>query len=355
MPAPVDLGGRPHGWAAVPACTQNALESAWNCNVPALASAIHARWWQFETWLRSLVYVELRSAFGIEWLDILKRNQSAANRAAMEQQFAYMASADANLILSYVDVSVLFDLISSDWQLFKPALIDQQIWDARIRELKQVRHRIAHCRRPHRDDLTRIEQTLRDLEQGAFRSTASYNTCYDPDPKLNDPVVDAWRRGTHADADLIDHAERKGITFRLAYSRRPWTDWIADGSPITGTPGYLWHGLFYLRKRYIRLEDLWTNGDLDLHQTRAHFIYLSCDTISHVGISFPAVDDPKAITNDLGACLRAVLSASSLLSTSDNSEQLSALKWDVDPRVQILTPWTIVDETTVPITIFSAC
>jgi hypothetical protein len=30
------------------------------------------------------------------------------------------------------------------------------------------------------------------------------------------------------------------------------------------------------------------------------------------------------------------------------------MKGDVDPRVQIDTPWTIVDETTTPITIFSA-
>jgi hypothetical protein len=96
MSEPVDLDDPPHGWEAVPARTQDALESAWDCDVPALASAVHARWWQFETWLRSLVYVELRSAYGIDWLDIL--GKSAVTRAATEQQFAHMASTDANLM-----------------------------------------------------------------------------------------------------------------------------------------------------------------------------------------------------------------------------------------------------------------
>lgn len=86
MSEPVDLANPPRGWEAVPAHTQYALENAWDCDVPTLASAVHARWWQFETWLRSPVYVELRSAYGIEWLDIL--GEQAVTRAATEQRFA---------------------------------------------------------------------------------------------------------------------------------------------------------------------------------------------------------------------------------------------------------------------------
>ena len=68
-------------------------------------------------------------------------------------------------------------------------------------------------------------------------------------------------------------------------------------------------------------------------------MYLSSDNTSHVGISFPAVDDPKVIANNLGACLHAVLSVSRTLSVNDNYEQLSARsKRDIDPRVQIMTP-----------------
>jgi hypothetical protein len=32
----------------------------------------------------------------------------------------------------------------------------------------RIRHRIGHVRRPHDDDLNRVEQALRDLEHGAF-------------------------------------------------------------------------------------------------------------------------------------------------------------------------------------------
>jgi hypothetical protein len=66
-----------------------------------------------------------------------------------------MASTDANLTLTRVDVHELFEMIGRDWQLFEATLIDRQIWDGRVRELKQIRHRIAHCRRSHHDNLAR--------------------------------------------------------------------------------------------------------------------------------------------------------------------------------------------------------
>jgi hypothetical protein len=49
-----------------------------------LASAVslYARWWQLETWLRELVYVELRARDGIDWHDQLGVNP---NRQAREE------------------------------------------------------------------------------------------------------------------------------------------------------------------------------------------------------------------------------------------------------------------------------
>jgi hypothetical protein len=84
MSAIDDLDDPPRGWEAVPERIRYKLESAWDSDVPALASAVHARWWQLETWLRSLVYVELRAAYGNEWLEIvgktaIKRSESLVN------------------------------------------------------------------------------------------------------------------------------------------------------------------------------------------------------------------------------------------------------------------------------------
>jgi hypothetical protein len=81
-----------------------------------------------------------------------------------------MSSPDSELILSYLDVFTLFELIDRNWDLFRSSLIDQQVWDGRIVELRQIRHRISHCPRPHLDESTRIAQTLRDIEQGALQA-----------------------------------------------------------------------------------------------------------------------------------------------------------------------------------------
>jgi hypothetical protein len=63
------------------------------------------------------------------------------------------------------------------------------IWEAKLEEVSQIRHRVAHFRRGHRDDLQRVLQLMRDLDQGFWRFCTSYN---DPTPVLpqsDDPVV----------------------------------------------------------------------------------------------------------------------------------------------------------------------
>jgi hypothetical protein len=47
--------------------------------VPFDAVAFYGRWWQFERWLRDMVYLELRAKHGNAWLSLL--GKSAAKRA----------------------------------------------------------------------------------------------------------------------------------------------------------------------------------------------------------------------------------------------------------------------------------
>lgn len=68
-----------------------------------------------------------------------------------------MSTPDTTDHLAFLDVGKLFEIIDKEWHLFEPSLIGQREWHGRVDELRTIRHRMAHCRRPHDDDLNRIE------------------------------------------------------------------------------------------------------------------------------------------------------------------------------------------------------
>ncbi len=283
------------------------MVSSWASGVPPEASAFNARWWQFETWLRSLAYVELRAKYGRAWQKQLP--SKAVSYAKNEAKLAYMPSSDGGLILSYLDVFDLFDLIDSHWEIFELSLIDQQVWLGRIKELRQIRHRNAHCRRPHADDLARIEQTLRDLESGTFKAVAAFNRRGWPDGDLDDPLVEKWVRRSHGTAQrLIDHAASNyGVDFELNFSHRTWAPDYQDGEPISGQAGYLWHALFVLHNDGIDLKYLWNDTALRRPAIRERLVYLCADSPYALDVSFSAMDDPSAIADAIGNLFDAIV------------------------------------------------
>jgi hypothetical protein len=323
--------------------------------VPGYASALHARWWQLETWLRSLAYVELRSKFGSDWTKQV--SEKALRYAKNEARLAYMPSPDAELVLAYLDVYDLFDLIDERWELFEASLIDKDVWRGRAKELRQIRHRIAHCRRPHVDDLSRVEQCMRDLEQGAFKAVTSFNRKTVPKEELDDPVVAAWVRCEHSDAQrLVMHAERNyNVYFRLTFSRRPWADEYHRGTRISGRPGFLWHAIFDLHGDGFEVKNLWNSDEMNRPRTRSSIIYLCTDSPASIDISFAAIDDPQTIADSIGDSFDAVLNASRY-GWREGSLEEGFDKWaerarNLDPRVKVLTAWS-VNESTTPITLF---
>lgn len=345
-------------WGTLDREVQRALQGAWRANVPPIASALHARWWQLETWLRSLAYVELRAKYGQEWSARLPsegEKRSVRDRKALR----YMSTPDATDYLAYVDIGKLFPLIADNWELFQPSLIDKESWDGRVSELQKIRRRIAHCRRPHEDDLARMEQVLRDLERGAFQALSSFNDRFPPDRAVGDPLVVAWQQGKHQATHLIEHADMQYDTnFRLQLSRRPWAARSADGERISGRQGYLWHARWQTGYP-VRLREWWTDSRLDIDKWRDLIVYVCADPWA-IDISFPAVDDPEPIADAIGNCFQAILhhqdrrQLASLEEWDDAYEQWCARHAALDPRVQIRTSWTIVDRSTQPITIFDA-
>lgn len=328
-------------WAALPPEIRRAIEAGWQDGMPPMASALYARWWQLETWLRSLIYVELRSALGSAWFQAVSKAGSSESRQLVDRQFRYMATPDAQNRLAYTDASVLFRTTQEHWDFFEHALLAKNVWAGRIDELLAIRNRIGHCRRPHADDLVRLEQTLRDLENGAFVAASAFNRHWRPNEKWTDAVTDGWVRANHSDAmRLVEHAERQYETsFDLRFSRRPWAGSHTWKETVTGKPGYVWHASWFFRNRSPDLGRFWR----DLEPYHETILMVCSDGPSSVEVSFAAVEDSNVVADAIGRCFDAALM------NLDMTVSYDYIRWrnrfaDLDPRVHVGTAWSLVDD-----------
>lgn len=113
--------------AGLPGDDVKAIEAATRSyGVPSRSLAMCARWWQLETWLRQLAYVELRARDGQSWVDNI--DKTTLSRQARDDERAYMVSRDWKDPLASLDASKLLDLIDRNWDLFGPSLIEQGAW-----------------------------------------------------------------------------------------------------------------------------------------------------------------------------------------------------------------------------------
>lgn len=328
--------------------TLAAIQVAARNGMPPRALAIFARWWQLETWLRELAYVELRAKHGSDWTSVVSR---ASGRQIQDAAFTHMESADSQNPLAYLDYSQLVELIADNWDLFGYALIERRSWEGRQEELKRIRHRIGHMRTPHADDLGRLEQTLRDLERGAFMALASYNTRYAAGHSRS-PVVSGWIKGEHDDAQrLVAHAEQQYETsIVVRASHRPWARGTAIADPA---PGILWHAEFFLRGRTVDAAALWRDSWLD--SVRGLIVHMLADDPSQISFTFSAADPGGLVADAIGTVFDALLAtANPWRQTERDDESWGRRARNADFRVLHGTGWNIVDETTIPITNFGA-
>lgn len=286
-----------------------------------------------------------------QWADAVK---VATGRRNQDVRFTHMTGADNDNPLAYLDYSQLLDVLGEHWAQVGYALIERASWDGRQADLKRIRHRIGHLRRPHRDDLARLEQTLRDLERGAFRALASYNDRQTPDRVDDpDPVAAGWVGGQHRDAQrLIAHARREYDTLLLVRkSRRPWSDGsLSDPS----RPGQLWHAEVRLRGRYVDARALWSYDYMA--EIRPLLVHLLADDCRRFGFTFSAADDGEAVADAIGHAFEAALlvSRSGYPSQEQEERLLRRARNSPDFRFLADTTWNIVDETTLPISLFGA-
>ena len=326
------------GW--LDAHSASALRATVPYVVAPSAVAIYARWWQFETWLRELVYVELRAESGTSWADEV----ASARQERDASSLRYMPTSDSENPLAYRDFTKLLELIGAKWSLFAPSLIDEDAWKGRIVELQKVRHRIMHLRRAHADDLGRLEQMLRDLESGALVALQAYNQRKIPDrSQYSDPVTTEWLDKDGASVSLIRHAEAVyGATVVIDASRRPWLkSWPNELDHATGV---LWHFSVMFRDRRGDPRDLWR--ELVDPKFRDLLVHLLFHDPFHVEFTFAAVDDGTSVARAMDYAFRAALRAFHYaedvrkMDYETSRRQASTL----DHRVLSGTAWNIVDD-----------
>jgi hypothetical protein len=331
----------------VPRATRYAINTALGVGVPAQSIGFYARWWQLENWLRLLISIELGSAYGRTWTDHLGPQPSS--RAIRDHtENAYMASPDGADPLAFLDVFQLFELIDSDehWHRFEPFLPPRLRWRGTADELRQLRHRSAHCRRPHHDDLARLEQRMRDLEPGARDALRWYYRQETVGDRSTDPLLKKWRRHPTA-SRLVEHAWLQYHTsLRIAYSRRPWAP---DTRQVTGSEGYLWHVRYQSHDdRWVTPKAFWSNSYLDIETksgvaTRDLVLHLVQTDPFGITVTLSAVDDPTSLADVIGHCFDAFLLAGVWSIPEDVWGVWDRGADELEPRVHVKTPLALAE------------
>lgn len=272
--------------------------------VPERALRIYARLWQFETWLRSIVYVELRAKLGDGWRASLK---SSSRSYEADKFLKHMPTPEMNA-LSYASLGQMTGLIDEHWDCFAPYLPPKILWEAKLKEVEQIRHRIAHFRTGHADDHPRLLQFLRDLDQGFWRFCTSYNNSLPVLPPDRDPVTRRFigydplpwgeiEPGHWARVGVVDKSEPVNVL--ISALRRPWAE---DAASIDGAPGRLYDVVFMGSDRRVfeyrgLLES--TKADHD------RLVHITLGTGESVRLTIPAVLGADVVIGIVDRWLRA--------------------------------------------------
>ncbi|MBK1969756.1 hypothetical protein JIX59_10440 [Brevundimonas diminuta] len=262
--------------------------------VPERALRLYARLWQFETWLRTIVYVELRALHGDGWSASLRGDTRPFDA---DKRLTHMPTREMNA-LSYVQLSQLMTLIEEHWDCFALYLPPKSLWDAKLKEVLQIRHRIAHFRAGHADDHARVLQLLRDVDHGFWTFCTSYNDGRPVLPPDRDPVTKhfigldplpwgEFEPNQWARIGVVDRSEVVNVLVNVL--RRPWAK---DVDTVDCAPGRIYDIL--LRGGDRRVLDYRSL----LERTKAthdRLVHIALDTGGAVRLTIPAVLGSAAV------------------------------------------------------------
>lgn len=254
----------------------------------------YARLWQLETWLRQMVYVELRSAYGDRWEDKVIPGL-AENARAADSRLRHMPTPERHL-LSYMTFGSLCKTIEAEWRLFETYLPPRTLWLAKLEEIQQIRHRVAHFRVGHRDDLDRVLQFLRDLDPGFWQFCTSYNGGSPVLPYTVDPVINHFLPleqypycptggGGWVKLGAVDPSA--ALTVSIEAIRRSWRTECAVGA-VAGEPGYLYDVHLFARDQRCFAAGDFLASTRSLHDRIVHLMLADYEC-RHLRVTIPAV------------------------------------------------------------------
>jgi hypothetical protein len=324
---------------SIPAVGEEDATGVSEPEVPEDALRFFARWWRLETYLRDLTYTELRSHDGVDFAGRL--DPEVLGRAAQDRVNDYIPSADADDVLAYLEAAQLGRLITDRWELFKPVLLPERRWISRFEEVRSLRNRVSHCRRPHAGDLPRLELLLADLERGAQRFFGTYNDTGHRSAG-RDPFAKAWLGRRHDHVDLVEHARRQYWTrVHIGLSRRPWAG-DPDGRRVSGEAGYLWHVRLTMESRRISPRRLWDSLD-GAPEVRERLVHLLFPNPYCVVGTFATIDDPDGSVEGARRLLEGVCEEAEWYEAPDLDAATDWTQWreegrELPRKVQIETP-----------------
>ena len=290
----------------------------------------YARLWQFETWLRRLVYIELRALAGDNWTSKIHGTEGPKEA---DKRLTHMPTPEEDP-LSYAQFKELCRVILDEWRLFEPFLPPRSIWEAKLEEIIQVRHRVAHFRTGHRDDLERVVQLLRDIDHGFWHFCTSYNDAQPVLPPSEDQVVghflhlDPFPWGHTSDGawvrcGIADPEAHLGVTIEVLC--RPWASW---STPVAGKEGLVYDVMVSARRNQAFDYRRFLQSTSSLHR---HMIHICLDSLAlAVRVTIPALlgtDEVIRIVERIVTTSRYCLAPSSLRDPSDDSVQKLANLW----------------------------
>lgn len=263
-------------------------------NLPPDMIFLYARFWQLESWLRQMVYIELRS-LKKDWESFLL-HQRNKDQKAKDKRLTHMLTSHENP-LSYLTFGELWEIILQKdlWSCFSVYFPPKDILEVKLKEVSQIRHRVAHFRIPHRDDLSRIEQFLRDVDQGFWKFCTSYNNTF----------------FTRQDKLTFTELLSSKLSLTIERSIRPWVDTSKLkrilGNPNVSESGVIYNVVIVARdQRIMRYKEILQNTK-DLHKHCIHIIL--DDLCDHLRLTFPSILSLRIICNTIEEFLKVICSA----------------------------------------------
>ena len=266
----------------------------------------YARLWQLEIWLRRMVYVEFRAAYGDEWENHIATKKAKDSRSA-DRRLKYMPTPEHDL-LSYSTFGEVCFTIENQWNYFQPYLPPKDLWTAKLAEIKQIRNRVSHFRRGHHDDLLRTIQLLRDLDQGFWHFCTSYNDTFPVLPPSEDPVIHNFihlnpfpyqKVGDNKWAIMGIADPNAWFAVNIEIISRPWIS-RSINYPIEGKEGFLYKVVIVGRQQRTFDYRRYFDDTKTLHK---HFVYMIPDISSNsLEVTIPSVlgkDQIIEITDEL--------------------------------------------------------